>query len=136
MSGHGGHHEEPVTLGDHLNEAKGHLWGIIKESFGVVDSIISGFGKAIMSIITGKRPTNGHGHGHDAHGGGHDAHGGGHDAHGGGHDAHEGGHDAHGGGHDAHGGGHDAHGGGHDAHGAGHAANDKAAHGDGHAHAA
>ncbi len=113
MSGHGGHHEEPVTLGDHLNEAKGHLWGILKESFGVVDSIISGFGKAIMSIISGKRPTNGHGGGHDAHGGGHDAHGGGHDAHAAGHAAN----------------------GEHDAHAAGHAANDKAAHKDGHGHA-
>lgn len=94
MSGHGGHHEEPVTLGDHLNQATSHFFNIFKEAIGVVDSIASGIGKTIMTIISGKRPAS-----KDAHGG-HDAgHGDGHgDAHGG-HDAkHDAGHgDAHGG---------------------------------------
>ncbi|MFA5829144.1 MAG: hypothetical protein WC843_01475 [Candidatus Gracilibacteria bacterium] len=78
MSGHGGHHEEPVTLGDHLNQATSHFFNIFKEAIGVVDSIASGFGKAIMTIISGKRPTSGAHGGHDAgHG---DAHGGEHAA--------------------------------------------------------
>ncbi len=116
MSGHGGHHEEPVTLGDHLNQATSHFFNIFKEAIGVVDSIASGIGKTIMTIISGKRPASKDAHGgHDAgHG---DGHGAGHGDADGGHDAkHDAGHgDAHGG-HDAkHDAGHgDAHGG-HDA---------------------